>query len=163
MAKEEDFTEMIRDNQGILYKITSMYTRNREDQQDLYQDVVYQLWRSYDRFRGESKRSTWLYRVAMNTAITHLKSEQNHFSGTPIENMVLKGTDTGNAELESRIKQLYEHVYRLNVLDRGIMLLLLEGKKYDEIAEITGLTSTNVGTRISRIKRKLEKTMRHEN
>ena len=162
MAKEQEFTQMIRDNQSILYKITSMYTRSRVDQQDLYQDVVYQLWRSYDSFRGDSKRSTWLYRVAMNTAITHLKSGQKQYTGTPIENTILQGADSEDGELESRIKQLYEHVYRLNVLDRGIMLLLLEGKKYEEIAEITGLTATNVGTRISRIKRKLEKTMSHE-
>ncbi len=163
MGKEVEFTQMIRDNQGILFKITSLYTYNREDQQDLYQDVVYQLWKSYDSFRGQSKRSTWLYRIAMNTAITHLKRLDKHRSSIPVEKMVLRGTEMENMELEARIKQLYQHIYRLNVLERGIMLLLLEGKKYDEISEITGLTPTNVGTRISRIKRKLETTMSYEN
>ncbi len=163
MGKEVEFTQMIRDNQGILFKITSLYTYNREDQQDLYQDVVYQLWKSYDSFRGQSKRSTWLYRIAMNTAITHLKRLYKHRSSIPVEKMVLRGTEMENMELEARIKQLYQHIYRLNVLERGIMLLLLEGKKYDEISEITGLTPTNVGTRISRIKRKLETTMSYEN
>jgi len=79
MSKEQDFISLIKENEGIIYKVTSVYTRTHEDQKDLYQEIVYQLWRSYGSFRAKSKISTWLYRVALNTSLTHVnKSKQYH-------------------------------------------------------------------------------------
>lgn len=147
---------MVRDHEGIIFKISTMYTEHQQDQKDLYQDIVYQLWKSFDSFRNESKRSTWMYRVAMNTAITHYKKDRRKQPTVSIDKVVVNHMDSDNEELEQKIRMLYAHINQLDVLEKGLMLLLLEGKKYEEISEITGLTTSNVGTRISRIKRKLQ-------
>ncbi|MGB5204731.1 MAG: sigma-70 family RNA polymerase sigma factor, partial [Eudoraea sp.] len=133
-----------------------IYTENGQDQKDLYQEIVYQLWKSYDSFRNESKISTWMYRVALNTAIGQLKKRKKQSITTSIDQVVLRQTENYDTEFENRLKIVYEQIHQLNILEKGLILLLLEGKKYEEIAEITGLSETNVGTRISRIKQKLK-------
>lgn len=157
MQKEAEFIRIIKENEGVIFKITTMYTDNRDDQKDLYQDVVYQLWKSFDSFRGESKISTWMYRIALNTALTRLRKSKRMGNQIPINRVIMQQTENYDPEFELRLQLLYSHIKRLNVLEKGLMLLLLEGKKYDEIAEITGLSPSNVGTRISRIKQKLKK------
>lgn len=156
MGKEERFTQLIKDNEGIIFKITTIYTDNRHDQQDLYQDIVYQLWKYFDGFRNESKISTWMYRVALNTAITRIKKEKKNGKRVSIDRVVVKQTDYYDTVFEERLKVMYNHIKKLNELEKGLILLLLEGKKYEEIAIITGLSPSNVGTRISRIKQKLK-------
>lgn len=156
MSKEHEFAQVIKDNEGLIFKITTIYTDNEQDQKDLFQDIVYQLWKSYDSFRNEAKISTWMYRVGMNTAINQLKKRKRMPHSVSIDQLVLKQTENYDDEFEQRLKILYKHIRLLNVLEKGIMLLLLEGKKYEEIAEITGFTPSNVGTRISRIKQKLK-------
>ncbi len=156
MGKEEAFVQVIQQNEGIIFKITTVYTTNGDDQKDLYQDIVYQLWKSFDSFRQESKISTWMYRVAMNTALTRIRKKNRGGNQVSIDRVVLQQTEHYDVDFEERLKLIYTHIQRLNVLEKGLMLLLLEGKKYGEIAEITGLTPTNVGTRISRIKQKLK-------
>lgn len=155
MDKEEKFIQVIKKHEGIIFKITTVYTDHKTDQEDLYQDVVYQLWKSFDSFRNEAKMSTFIYRIALNTALTRIKNNKRRGHTVPIEKVVLKQTETYDTEFEHRLKALYQNIQKLNVLEKGIILLLLEGKKYEEIAEITGLTKSNVGTRISRIKQKL--------
>ncbi|MFK7813749.1 MAG: RNA polymerase sigma factor [Maribacter sp.] len=157
MPKEDDFVKVIKQNEGVIFKITTMYTDNRDDQKDLYQDIVFQLWKSFDSFRAESKISTWMYRIALNTALTRLKKSKRMGHAVAIDKVIMQQTENYNPEFEERLKLLYAHIKQLNVLEKGLVLLLLEGKKYDEIAEITGLSPTNVGTRISRIKQKLKK------
>lgn len=159
MPKEDDFVELIKRNEGIIFKITTMYTDNRDDQKDLYQDIVYQLWRSFETFRNESKVSTWMYRVALNTALTRLKKSKRMGNAVPMDRVVMEQTENYDAEFEEKLKLMYEHIKQLNVLEKGLILLLLEGKKYEDISEITGLSPTNVGTRISRIKQKLKKQL----
>jgi len=156
MGKEESFTRIIRENEGVIFKITTIYTQNGQDQKDLYQEIVYQLWKSFDSFRNESKISTWMYRIALNTAIGQLKKSKKHSNTTGIDQVVLKQTENYDTAFENRLKMVYKHIHQLNILEKGLILLLLEGKKYEEIAEITGLSETNVGTRISRIKQKLK-------
>jgi len=156
MQKEDDFIRVIKQNEGVIFKITTMYTDNRDDQKDLYQDVVYQLWKSFDSFRADSKISTWMYRVALNTALTKLKKRKKMGHAVSIDKVIMQQTENYNPEFEEKLKLLYAHIKDLNVLEKGLMLLLLEGKKYDEIAEITGLSPSNVGTKISRIKQKLK-------
>jgi RNA polymerase sigma-70 factor (ECF subfamily) len=157
MQREEKFVRIIKQHEGVIFKITTMYTDNRDDQKDLYQDVVYQLWKSFDSFRAESKISTWMYRIALNTALTRLKKSKRMGNTISIDRVVMQQTDNYNPEFEGKLKVLYTHIKQLNVIEKGLMLLLLEGKKYDEIAEITGLSPSNVGTKISRIKQKLTK------
>ncbi|MBQ4819380.1 sigma-70 family RNA polymerase sigma factor [Aquimarina sp. MMG016] len=156
MSKESVFTQIIKDNEGVIFKITTVYTDNREDQKDLYQEIVYQLWKAFDRFRGDSKISTWMYRVALNTAITRLKKEKRKGNQVGIDKVIMKQTEYYDTEFEEKLKILYSHIQGLNELEKGLMLLLLEGKKYEEIASITGLSASNVGTKISRIKSKLK-------
>lgn len=157
MPKEKEFVRIIKQHEGVIFKITTMYTDNRDDQKDLYQDVVFQLWKSFDSFRAESKISTWMYRIALNTALTRLKKSKRMKYSVSIDKVVLQETENYDPDFEDRLRLLYAHIKQLNVVEKGLMLLLLEGKKYEEIAEITGLSSSNVGTKISRIKQKLAK------
>ena len=156
MDKESEFVQIIKQNEGVIFKITTFYTDNKVDQQDLYQDIVYQLWKSFDSFRGEAKISTWMYRIALNTALTRIKKGKRRGFSVAIDKVILEQTENYDSEFEEQLKKVYVQIGKLNVLEKGVMLLLLEGKKYDEIAEITGLTPSNVGTRISRIKEKLK-------
>lgn len=159
MGKKQDFTQTIQQHQGIIFKITTIYTRNKDDQKDLYQDIVYNLWKSFESFRNESKISTWMYRVALNTALTQVKKKKKKGHSVSIEKIILAETENYDTDFEERLKLMYAQIHQLNVLEKGIMLLVLEGKKYDEIAEITGLSASNVGTRISRIKLKLKEKL----
>lgn len=147
---------MIREHEGIIYKISRVYFDQKEDQQDLYQEIVYQLWKSHDSFDARSKWSTWMYRVALNTAISYLKrarSKVKKVHSDQLENFKLEPFDP---VMEERIAWLYKTIQKLNVVEKGIILLYLEGKRHEEIATITGFSASNVGTRISRIKDKLK-------
>jgi RNA polymerase sigma-70 factor (ECF subfamily) len=155
-TKESEFVKVIKDNEGIIYKIARMYTKGSDNMNDLYQDIVYQLWKYFDTFKGESKRSTWIYRVSLNTAITQWRKEKRKGQKVDIEHLFLQKEDDYDDEFENRLKLVYAHIKKLDPVEKGLMLLLLEGKKYAEIAEITGFSASNVGTRISRIKKKLK-------
>ena len=154
MNKEEVFSQMIKDHEGIIYKITRVYCDTQENQMDLYQDIVYQLWKGFDSFKGNSKRSTWMYQVALNTAYTFLRKQKKRGAKVSIDNIQLSYEIKDNL-LEERLAIMYAQIKKLKEIDRGIILLLLEGKKYEEIAQITGFTRSNIATRISRIKEKL--------
>lgn len=156
--KEAKFTRMIKDHEGIIFKISRAYCDTSVDQKDLYQDIVLQLWKSFDGFRGESKISTWMYRVALNTAFAFLRKEKRKGQKVSVDHIQI-AYEPHDAILEERIKEMYLQIRALGEIERGIMLLLLEGKKYEEIAEITGFSKTAVGTRISRIKEKLKKKL----
>ncbi len=159
MHKEEKFIQLIKENEGIIYKITRIYSNNEADQKDLYQEIVFQLWKSFDDFRGESKVSTWMYRIALNTALFHLKQSKKNGQRVGLEKIILT-QENYDPILEERLAIMYQHIKALNDLEKGIILLFLEGKKHEEIAEITGITATNVGTRIGRIKQKLKETIK---
>lgn len=157
MPKEAEFTQIIKDHEGLIFKITSIYAGDKTDQQDLYQEIVYQLWKSFDSFRKESRISTWIYRVAVNTAITQNKKAKKRSKEGNLAHIVHR--ETKDPLFEERLQELYRHIKTLNKLEKGIILLFLEGLPYEEIAEITGLSTTNVGTRLSRIKKKLKDQM----
>ncbi len=155
MDKKERFTEVIQTHAGLIYKISALYG-HQADREDLYQEIVFQLWKSFDTFKKQSKLSTWMYRVAMNTAIYHLKSHQKQVHTVPIDLQDERFTDMIDPSEEERIQLLYQHIQTLSLLEKGIILLYLEGKNHGEIAEIIGITVSNVGTRIARIKEKLK-------
>ncbi|SFO63857.1 RNA polymerase sigma-70 factor, ECF subfamily [Algoriphagus ornithinivorans] len=156
MNKDQEFVQLIQENQGLIYKITTIYTRDREEQNDLYQEIVYQTWKSFDQFKKASKPSTWLYRVGMNTAITHLNQSKKKVTAVPLEGLRVEIADEKDPIKEEKIIQLYAEIRKLNLLDRGIVFLYLEGKSHEEISEIVGISISNVGTRMSRIKQKLK-------
>ena len=168
MQPKQDFIQTIKDNEGIIYKITRVYAKDVEDQKDLYQEIVYQLWKSFDTFKGQSKISTWMYRVALNTSIAHLNREKKkgHKVSVDSEHMDRLHVSLGKvqepqlgstgSQWQEQIDLLYAHIKELNLIEKGLILLFLEGKAYEEIAAITGFTVTNVGTRLTRIKQKLK-------
>lgn len=156
MHTKREFIKAIKENEGIIYKVTRLYTNSTEDQKDLYQEIVYQLWKSYSSFKENSKISTWMYRVALNTAINNLKKEKRKGTRVSIDHFLLNQMDQVDTVMEERITLLYTHIKKLSIVEKGIILLHLEGKNYDEIATITGFTATNIGTRLARIKNKLK-------
>jgi RNA polymerase sigma factor (sigma-70 family) len=155
MNSKEEFIKVIKENAGLIYKVTKVYTNSREDEQDLYQEIVYQLWKSFSSFRNESKISTWMYRIALNTAIAHLNKEKKKGSYIPIDELLLNKPDLNDTLKDEQVEILYRQIKKLDTIEKGIILLYLDGKSYDEIAGITGFRTTNVGTRLGRIKQKL--------
>ncbi len=155
MRLEDRFIQLVKDNEAVIFKITSIYARTASDQQDLYQEIVAQLWTAFGKFRGEAKASTWIYRVALNTAITMLRKGKKQLAPKDID-WVFQYTGQQDPVQEERIRLLYRKIEQLNELEKGIILLFLEDKSYEEIASITGLTVTNVATRLSRIRQKLK-------
>ncbi len=157
MDKKETFITAIKNNEGLIFKIASMYTNTIEDRNDLVQEIIYQLWKSFDSFNQKSGLNTWMYRVAMNTAIYHLKIAKRKVSTVPLDGNFLDFHESDNSMLEEKWQAFRQHVNDLNLLDKGIVMLYLENKSYTEIAEIIGISVSNVGTKISRIKEKLKK------
>lgn len=160
---EKEFLEIIQKNQGIIHKVCNMYCDSREDRSDLFQEIVAQLWKSYPSFRQESKVTTWMYRVALNTAITSFKKSKRRpdQNGLTYENFQLADEEY-DTETEDNIKLLHTAVSQLTGVEKSIILLFLENKKYEEIAEITGITQNYVRVKMNRIKKKLKKLMVNE-
>ncbi len=156
MPDKEEFIRTIQENEGLIYKVTKIYAPAREDEQDLYQEIVYQLWKSFSSFRNESLISTWIYRIALNTAIAHFNKEKRKVNHTQLDDWLLNKTDTADSLTDERSEILFSIIKKLSPVEKAIVLLYLEGKTYDEIAVITGFSSSNVGTRLGRIKQKLK-------
>lgn len=153
--KKQLFEETINRHLNLVYKVASVYTTNADDKNDLVQDILYQAWKSFDSFRQESKISTWLYRVAMNVAIYQVKTRKRNIEAIPLTDQNSELTEDNSNETEEQWQRILFYINRLNLLDKGIVLLYLENKSHEEIAEITGLSVSNVGTKLSRIKEKL--------
>ncbi len=156
MDKKEAFITAITENQGLIYKVASVYTNSIEDRNDLTQEIIYQLWKSFETFKQKSSLSTWMYRVAMNVAIYHLKKSKRKIPTVHLDEQVLDFHEIDKSEIEEKWQMLKRHIDDLNLLDKGIVLLYLENKSYEEIAQIIGISATNVGTKLSRIKEKLK-------
>lgn len=155
MNSKQEFIAIIQSNAGLIYKVTRVYTSCKEDAQDLYQEIVYQLWKSFESFRNEAKITTWMYRIALNTSITYLNKEKKKGRQVPVDDFLLNTSDTTDTIKEEQLEILYAHIKKLSPVEKAIVLLYLEGKSYEEIAGITGFTITNVGTRLARIKQKI--------
>lgn len=143
----------------MLHKIAAFYTDSVEDRKDLVQEIIYHLWKSFESFNQKSSLRTWMYRVAMNVAIYHLKIAKRKISTIPFDGQEMCFYETKNDDLEDKLKIFRQQVTTLNQLEKGIVLLYVENKSYQEIAEITGISVTNVATKIARIKEKLKKQL----
>lgn len=158
---EKEFLERIRINRGVLFKICNIYCVNREDREDLAQEIVYQLWRSGASFDDSYRFSTWMYRVALNVAISYYRNTKRDdrvvsLSEWTVELENRTTDDDGDDDMERNRQLLYSSINELNAMDRMLILLSLEEKKYSEIAEIAGISETNVATRLNRIREKLK-------
>lgn len=159
MSKESEFHKLLLDHKGILYKVTNAYCRNEEDRKDLMQEIIIQLWKSLDQYNPQYKHSTWIYRISLNVSISFYRKEKRRSEFTDVfSESVWKYIETPekNPEQEQSIQLLYKFIYELKELDRALMLLYLEEKSYKEIAEIIGITETNVATKVGRIKQLLK-------
>ena len=154
---------IIKENQGIIHKVCNIYCDLEEDRNDLFQEIIAQLWKSYPSFRNESKVTTWMYRVALNTAITSFKKSKRRPDRNQLSNENYQLPDeTFDNETEEQIKVLHRAVGHLTGVEKSIILLFLENKKYEEISEITGITQNYVRVKMNRIKKKLKVLMDKE-
>lgn len=158
---EQEFLSVIREYERVIYKVCYLYTTPNATLNDLYQDVVLNLWKAYPKFRRECKISTWIYRIALNTCISFSRKEKNVPEFVTLSREADWMTED-NDPLKEMLKQLYRMINQLGQLDKSIILLYLEEKSYEEMAEITGLTVTNIATKLSRIKDKLKKMKKEE-
>lgn len=157
---EKEFTQMILDNRHIIFKVCYVYTSDEYTIEELYQESMLNLWRAYPRFRGESKPSTWIYRVAMNTCISYMRrsSTRPQTIALPFD---LQSEIAADGDRGYYLRELYAMINRLGKLERALILLWLEDRSYSEIAEILGVSKANVAVLLHRTKEKL-KTMSNQ-
>lgn len=157
MAKDQEFTRLIKENKGIIYKICNSYCADKDDRDDLAQEIIYNLWKSFESFNDAFKFSTWMYRIALNVAISFYRQEKKFKNHNSISEGLIVFEDNSEAknEVENNLRLLQDFINELKEIDKAIILLYLEDKSHKEIAQITGFTETNVATKINRIKDKL--------
>jgi RNA polymerase sigma factor (sigma-70 family) len=155
---ETSFLANLNQNIRIVHRVCHTYfPRDAMEREDVFQDILYQLWKSYPQFHWESKFSTWMYKVALNTAITHIRRSARTPRNAELTESVAHTPDINEqVSREEELHRLHEAIAALTDIDKAIILLHLEDQNYDEIASITGLTRTNVSVRLVRIKRALK-------
>jgi len=160
--KEQEFLKRIESHKGILYKVSKMYMDNSDDQQDLFQEIVCQLWKSYDSFRNESQFSTWMYRVAINTAIVFLKKEKRKIDKHEIASENIKDDEGDSHIKESQLDHFYKAVQKLEKIDKAIIFYQLEGFSHKEIGENLGVSEGNARVKLNRAKEKLKEIIKNQ-
>ena len=156
MEVNDQFIALIQQNKRILFKICNSYCRDRSDREDLAQEIVYQLWRSFATYNANFKFSTWMYRVALNVAISFYRKDRRQKNVHVLSENLIEIENEQEDDLEENIQRLQGFILELKELDRALILLYLEDKSYGEISEILGITVTNVATKLSRIKEQLK-------
>ncbi|MHA7608307.1 RNA polymerase sigma factor [Elizabethkingia meningoseptica] len=156
--KEQNFSKLVKENQGLIIKVARMYTNTPDDQQDLFQEIVLQLWRSYDTFKGNSKISTWMYRVALNTAITLFRKTTRTIKTDELADFH-QPIDDENDENQQQIALLYKVIKMLGDIDRAIVMMYLDDVPYKDIAENIGITEVNARVKMNRLKKNLKDLM----
>ena len=154
---EQEFLEKIEKHKGVIFKISKMYMDNFDDQKDLFQEITFQVWKAYPTFEGRSAFSTWLYRIALNTAIIFLKSEKKRsfIQNDEVENFKITQNDY-NEEEELKLKKMYDAINQLNAIDKALIFYYLEDFSGREIASQLGITEVNARVKLNRAKEKLK-------
>jgi len=155
---QERFQTLVDEHKKILYKVCNSYCRNRDDREDLAQEIIIQLWRSFGSFDARCRFSTWMYRIALNVAISFFRRENTRRRYALSDNEKLLNTIDETATQPAEIQVLYQFIEGLDPLNKALILLYLDGNSYLEIADVLGISETNVATKISRLKQ----TMRQE-
>ncbi len=153
---EHKFVTELENNQNIVHKVCSLYTNNSDAHNDLFQEITIQLWKAYPKFRGESKFSTWMYRVALNTAITLYRKSKRQVRTQDYDDFIYKiRSDDYDETQEQQLKLMYNALKQLGDIDKALVFLYLEDKDYGEIAETLGISEVNARVKMNRIKKKL--------
>lgn len=154
---EAKFLSDFEQNQNIVHKICRVYTTNQDAHKDLFQEITIQLWKNYSKFRGDSKFSTWMYRVALNTAISLYRKSIRSIKTQDISDVAfkIKASDYDDTE-EKQLGSLYKAIHQLNDIEKALIFLYLEDKPYKEISETLGITSVNARVKMNRAKEKLK-------
>ena len=154
---EHSFVEQLEQHQNIVHKVCRLYTNNQDAHNDLFQEITIQLWKAFPKFRGDSKFSTWMYRVGLNTAITLYRKSKRRISTSEIETVQfkLKAEPYDDTE-EQQLKLLYQAVHQLNDIEKALVFLYLEDKDYREISETLGISEVNARVKMNRVKTKLK-------
>jgi RNA polymerase sigma-70 factor (ECF subfamily) len=150
----------VRQHKRTIYTVCYMFSRNKAEIDDLFQEILIRLWNGFDNYEGRSTAQTWIYRVALNTAINQDKKERRRIETVPLT-VDIDPYEADDPKTQ-QIRELYDRISRLDLIDRSLILLWLEGISYDEIGAIIGITPNNVGVRLSRIKDKLVKMSKNE-
>ncbi|MGX9985423.1 RNA polymerase sigma factor [Chryseobacterium sp. POL2] len=158
-SKQKEFSQLIKNNQGLIIKVSRLYTNSIEDEQDLFQEIVLQLWRSYDSFKGNSKISTWMYRVALNTAITLFRKKTKSPLTDELDEVHFNYKQDEDEEKQAQISLLYKVIKLLPNVERAIVMMYLDDVSYKEIAETLGITEVNARVKMNRLKKTLKELM----
>ncbi len=154
---EQEFLHIVNENQGILHKVSRTYADSEKDREDLFQDMVMHLWKAFPSFRAESKVSTWMYRIALNVAITGLRKRKRRPELSALD-IALQVPVTTN-DLEEEVALLYRAIRQLPQVERALVLLYLEDCSYEEIAEVLGITPNHVGVKLYRVRNKIRQIL----
>ncbi|HJV18296.1 MAG TPA: sigma-70 family RNA polymerase sigma factor [Sediminibacterium sp.] len=160
MPAEKEFIALLNQHQKIIYKVCNLYMQSHTDREDLFQEITLQAWKAFGKFRGDARFSTWLYRVALNTAITYFRKEKKNIVFTTNE---LPEQSMGPQDpIEMQTKAMYAAIANLSRIDKAIVMLYLEDYSYNEISEVVGITPNHIAVKMNRIKAKLkEHTQKH--
>ena len=154
MDLKDEFVELVTRYKDVIFKVCYIYAE-KDDIEDYYQEVLIQIWRSLPKFRGESKVTTWIYRISLNTCISHVrKNTKGNINKVPLIDVNLWENDI---EKKQQVDEMYSLINKLNKLEKAVILLWLEDRNYEEIASVVGITKANVAVKINRIKEKLRK------
>lgn len=161
--QETEFIALLEKHQNIVHKICRLYTQGEAEHKDLFQEISIQLWRSYKRFEGKSKFSTWMYRVGLNTAITLYRKNKKRVDTYPLNHEIKSvELDRYDPVIDEQLQWLYKQIETFSKIDKALVLLYLEDKRYDEIAETLGISAGNARVKMNRIKERLKKMIKQE-
>lgn len=160
---EKKFIELINEHQGLIHKVCFMYEPDPESRNDLFQEITLQLWKSFHTFRGESKISTWMYRIALNTAISGYRKQTRNVKTQDLLEIHFNISDFHSSDnREDDLQKLQWAIRQLSEIERAMIMMALDEIPYEEIAETIGITQNNVRVRMNRIREKLRKIMCNE-
>ncbi|MBV9988142.1 MAG: RNA polymerase sigma factor [Chitinophagaceae bacterium] len=161
MPSEKEFITLLNQHQKIVHKVCNLYMDRHSDREDLFQEVTLQAWKAYGNFRGDAKFSTWLYRVALNTAITFFRKEKRQPDIYSTDN-VPEQSEEEQGPVEEQVKAMYAAIGELSKIDKAIVMLYLEDYSYNEIGDMMGITANNVAVKMNRIKTKLKESTQQQ-
>lgn len=159
---EQEFLSLIEDHKGLIHKVSRMYMDEPEDREDLFQEIILQLWKSYGSFKGESKVSTWMYRVALNTSLTFFKKDKRKPDNIRMHHKMDVKDDNEASHKETQLDYFYKAVHTLNPVEKALIFLFLEGQSHKEIGNNLGITEVNARVKLNRTKDKLQEIIKKQ-